>query len=571
MRQTEWSKEAIDKAFKSFPAFLYIVWKLIGLPPPTQIQIDIAKYLQTRYATRRIIEAFRGEGKSFITCAYAVWRLWRDVNLKVLIVSASGDRADANARFIKKIIKVVPFLSHLLPDKDQLDTQNVFDVAGALPDASPSVKSVGITGQITGTRAGLLISDDVEIPKNSATQKQREKLSEAVKEYDAIIVPDGEILYLGTPQTEDSLYNKLEERGYITRIWPVEVPQLDKLDDYIHDGENRLAPMIQQMMKDKRYGEPTDPNRFTQKEISERRLSYGKAGFQLQFMLNTSLGDMEKYPLRCANLIVTPLDLRESSNKWSWVNSTSNLLSDLPCVGMKGDAYYAPLSRSEKTTPYTGCIMNIDPSGRGKDETAYCILKFLSGYLFLFEVDGMLDGYSDMSITRLAQRARYFGVNEVVIESNFGDGMFTKLLQPIFKKFHPCALTEFKSTGMKEKRIIDTIEPVLALHRLIVNESVITADFQRYQSAPDYSLFYQMTRICDERNALVHDDRLDCLAQGIQFFKSQMDITADDAPPVSDNWLEDAMQIGVIPSNIAKAASQHNGIAIANMEWLRHR
>lgn len=155
-----WTKEDIKKAQEQFWAFVYIVWKSISLPEPTPIQIDIARFLQDPPSDRVIIEGFRGVAKSFLTCAYSVWRLWRERQLKVLIVSASKDRADANARFIKQIIHTVDFLDEMIADKKQLDTQNLFDVGGAIPDISPSVKSVGITGQITGTRADILISDD---------------------------------------------------------------------------------------------------------------------------------------------------------------------------------------------------------------------------------------------------------------------------------------------------------------------------------------------------------------------------------------------------------------------------
>ncbi|WP_270994138.1 phage terminase large subunit, partial [Listeria seeligeri] len=95
-----------------------------------------------------------------------------------------------------------------------------FDVGPAQPDQSPSVKSVGINGQLTGSRADTIIADDIEVPKNSMTVVQREKLAELVKEFDAVLKPGGEIIYLGTPQTEESLYNKLPERGYVIRIWP---------------------------------------------------------------------------------------------------------------------------------------------------------------------------------------------------------------------------------------------------------------------------------------------------------------------------------------------------------------
>ena len=155
-----WSEQDIEKARQHFWAFVYIVWKSIGLPNPTPIQVDIAQYLQKPPSDRIVIQGFRGVAKSFLTCAYAVWRLWPNRDLKVLIISASRDRADDNARFIKSIIRTLPFLADMKADKSQLDTQNIFNVGGAQADISPSVKSVGITGQITGTRADLLISDD---------------------------------------------------------------------------------------------------------------------------------------------------------------------------------------------------------------------------------------------------------------------------------------------------------------------------------------------------------------------------------------------------------------------------
>lgn len=541
-----WSQKDIDKAKEYFWAFVYIVWKSIGLPKPTPIQVDIAQFLQNPPSDRVIIQGFRGVAKSFLTCAYAVWRLWSDRDLKVLIVSASSDRADANARFIKSIIHTIPFLEDMKADKTQLDTQNLFSVGGAKADISPSVKSVGITGQITGTRADLLISDDVEVPKNSGTQMQRDKLAEAVKEYDAILKPNGQIIYLGTPQNEASLYNTLQQRGYITRIWTVLYPESQvERDSY---GDN-LAPFIAQRYDsdpEKWAGKPTDPERFDDIEIAKRKLSYGRAGFALQFMLNTNLSDYEKYPLKVSDLIVEELDMHETSTKWSWANGIQQRLQDIPCVAMKGDMYYAPLSRSPETMPYTGTVMAIDPSGRGKDESAYAIMKSLNGYLFLMDVGGFEEGYSDLTLTKLAQLAKFWEVNEVVVEANFGDGMFTKVMTPIFSKIHPCAITEVKNTKQKELRIIDTLEPVLMRHKLIVNRSVIENDYRRYETNQAYSLIYQMTRMCRDKNAIAHDDRLDAVTMATSYWLDNMDVDSDRLPEVSEMELEDWINEGVL-------------------------
>ena len=519
----EWTEEQIAKAKEDFRVFIYMVWKMISLPDPTPIQYDIAHTLQDLPNDRFIIEGFRGVAKSFITCAYAVWTLWRDPQKKVEIVSASKDRADANAIFIKRIIYTLPFLAHLKARPDQRDQQNLFDVGPAVPDISPSIKSVGISGQLTGSRADLLIADDVEVANNSGTQTQRDKLNEAVKEFDAIIKPKGQIVYLGTPQNEMSLYNELQQRGYKCRIWTVLYPESLSEREFYGD---RLAKIIADKYDNNPElyaGKPTDPRRFDEEEIYKRRLSYGKAGFALQFMLNTNLSDQEKYPLKVQDLMIANLSLDEANLKWYWSNDRQLRINDLPCVALKGDYFYEPQGRSNEVFEYTGTVMAVDPSGRGKDETSYAVVKYLNGYLFVLEVGGTRDGYSDSTLRQLANKAKIYGVNEIVVEGNFGDGMFSQLFKPVLNDIHPCSVTEVKNYAQKEARIIDTLEPVMMRHKLIIHKQVIIDDYQVYENAPAYSLIYQMTRLSRDRGALAHDDRLDALCMAVAYWLAVMD------------------------------------------------
>lgn len=519
----EWTEEQIAKAKEDFRVFIYMVWKMISLPDPTPIQYDIAHTLQNLPNDRFIIEGFRGVAKSFITCAYAVWTLWRDPQKKVEIVSASKDRADANAIFIKRIIYTLPFLAHLKARPDQRDQQNLFDVGPAVPDISPSIKSVGISGQLTGSRADLLIADDVEVANNSGTQTQRDKLNEAVKEFDAIIKPKGQIVYLGTPQNEMSLYNELQQRGYRCRIWTVLYPESLSEREFYGD---RLAKIIADKYDNNPElyaGKPTDPRRFDEEEIYKRRLSYGKAGFALQFMLNTNLSDQEKYPLKVQDLMIANLSIDEANLKWYWSNDRQLRINDLPCVALKGDYFYEPQGRSNEVFEYTGTVMAVDPSGRGKDETSYAVVKYLNGYLFVLEVGGTREGYSDSTLRQLANKAKIYGVNEIVVEGNFGDGMFSQLFKPVLNDIHPCSVTEVKNYAQKEARIIDTLEPVMMRHKLIIHKQVILDDYQVYENAPAYSLIYQMTRLSRDRGALAHDDRLDALCMAVAYWLAVMD------------------------------------------------
>lgn len=532
----------------AFVFFLFVLWKALSLPVPTRCQIDMAKKLSAGDNRRFILQAFRGIGKSFITCAFVVWKLWNNPDLKFMIVSASKERADANSIFIKRIIDLMPQLQELKPKQGQRDAVISFDVGPAKPDHSPSVKSVGITGQLTGSRADILIADDVEVPNNSATQAARDRLSELVKEFDAILKPGGTIIYLGTPQNEMTLYRELEGRGYTTTIWPARYPRDRK--DWQSYGD-RLAPMLQAELEEDPesfYWRPTDEVRFDDTDLKERELSYGKAGFALQFMLNPNLSDAEKYPLKLRDLIVADLDPASSPMVYQWLPNPQNKREDVPNVGLIGDSYHTYQTVGSAFSSYTQKILVIDPSGRGKDETGYAVLYQLNGYIFAMEVGGMRGGYEDSTLEALAKIGRKWKVNEYVIEGNFGDGMYLELFKPVAARIHPAAVTEVKSKGQKELRICDVLEPIMGSHRLIVNAAAIVQD---YQSASDkdgvrnpiYSLFYQMTRISRERGALAHDDRLDALAIGVQFFVESMAKDANKGErEVTEEWLEEQME-----------------------------
>lgn len=516
------SPSAIEDRLKSdFRVFLYLIWKHLNLPDPTPLQYDIATYLQ-HGPKRSCVQAFRGVGKSWITSAFVLWTLYCDPETKILVVSASKERADAFSTFTLRLISEVPFLQHLKPKDEQRSSKIAFDVGPSSAAHAPSVKSVGITGQLTGSRANLIVSDDVEVPNNSATQQMRDKLSEQIKEYDAVLSPGGRIIYLGTPQTEDSIYGALPERGYQTRIWPALMPSDKERQQY----GDALALYINGL-KD-RAGSPTDPARFTEEDLLERQASYGKAGFSLQFMLNTQLSDIERYPLKVRDLLFMPCDPDRAPMKIGWGPDEDRRLNQLPNVAMNGDYMYAPMFvDKDNFMEYTGSVLAIDPSGRGADETGYAVVKMLNGYLFVTACGGLQGGYDDATLQQLSVIAKTHKVNHVIVEANFGDGMYTKLLSPVMAKVHNCMIEEVKHSTQKEKRIIDTIEPVMARHKLVIDPAVIEEDYrsaQRYEQAVRLpkQLIHQMTRVTTDRGSLKHDDRLDALAMAVGYWVEQM-------------------------------------------------
>ena len=509
----------MDKRLKNFKNFLYLCWKFLKLPEPTLIQYDIADYIQTK-ERRLVVEAFRGVGKSWITSAFVCHQLLLNPQKNILVVSASKSRADDFSTFTQRLVNEMPILQHLIPRDDQRHSKISFDVAPAIASHSPSVKSIGITGQLTGSRADLIIADDVESANNSQTQLMRDRLSETVKEFDAIIKPDvGRIIFLGTPQTEMSLYNTLEERGYKTKIWTALYPDKIQTVGYGH----KLSSIISDVTD--KEGKPTDPERFDDVDLMERLSSYGRSGFNLQFMLDTTMSDSNRYPLKLNDLIVASgcSTWKEAPAKIQWASGTEQLKGidpEIPNVGLKGDYFVAPMYTSPEYAPFEGVAMSIDPAGRGEDKTAYAVLKMLHGVLYLTDVGALEGGYSDSTLEELSSIAKRNKVNYVVIESNFGDGMATALLKPVMAKIHPCEIEEVRHNIQKEKRIIDTLEPIMNGHRLVVDEQLIKDDFKL---EPNHQLFRQLTRITKDRGALRHDDQIDALAIAANYWVERMD------------------------------------------------
>ena len=515
----------MDTRLTDFRNFLFLAWDHLRLPEPTRIQYDIAQYLQNG-PKRLCIQAFRGVGKSWITSAFVCHQLLMDPTKNILVVSASKQQADDFSTFTLRLIEEMEILRHLRPRENQRNSKIAFDVGPAPASHAPSVTSRGITGQITGSRADLIVADDVESLNNSMTQTMRDKLSESIKEFDAVLKPGGRVAYLGTPQTEFSIYTSLRERGYDLRIWPAKIPD-EKTRRNLGDS---LAPMIASDTSEP--GKPTDPQRFDEMDLAEREASYGRAGFALQFMLDTSLSDMDRYPLKLGDLVVMNLNDHEGPEKVIWSASPDLADKDLPNVGFNGDRYYRPMQVQGNWQPYTGSVMAIDPSGRGTDETAYAVVKMLNSQLFVLEAGGIRGGYEEDTLKKLSVIARRQSVNQIIIESNFGDGMFTALLKPVLAKIHPCTIEEVRHNIQKERRIIDTLEPVISSHRLVVDRKVIEKDYASTQDFPpekalQYQLMYQLSRITRLKGALVHDDRLDVLSMAVGYWVEQMGADRD--------------------------------------------
>jgi len=516
---------------QDFKLFLQALWAELGLPSPTRAQYAIADYLQNG-PKRLQVQAFRGVGKSWITGAFVLWTLFNDPERKVMIISASKERADNMSIFLQKLIIDTPWLSHLQPKSDDSRWSRIsFDV-NCSPHQAPSVKSVGITGQLTGSRADLMILDDVEVPGNSLTEFMREKLLQLCTEAESILTPknDSRIMYLGTPQTTFTIYRRLAERNYRPMVWPARYPRADKLNKY---GEVLAQDILEDIEQGVDEWAPTD-DRFTDEDLIEREASMGRSNFMLQFQLDTTLSDAQKFPLKMADLIVTSVNPTTAPENIIWCSDPSKVIRDAPTVGLPGDYFYSPMQLVGEWSSYDETICSVDPSGRGTDETAAAFLSQRNGLIYLHEMSAYRDGYSDSTLLDILSKCRTYGVTSLVIETNFGDGIVGELFKKhLINTNQNIDIEEVRANVRKEDRIIDSLEPVLNQHRLIVDRSVIDWDYASNKDSPAeerllYMLFYQMSRMCREKRAVKHDDRLDCLAQGVKYFTDALSISAQD-------------------------------------------
>ena len=479
-----------------------------------------------------MIQAQRGQAKTTITAVYAVWRLIHEPSTRILIVSSGDTMATEIANWVIQIIRNMDELACLRPDKSAGDRESVkaFDVHHVLkgPEKSPSIACMGITSNMQGKRADVLIADDIESSKNSATEVQRERLKHLTKDFTSIC-SNGDIIYLGTPQSIDSVYNSLASRGFDIRIWPGRFPTEDEIDNY----GAWLAPSIRSILeKDPSVqtggglladrGKPTDPALLDEDTLTKKEIDQGRAYFQLQHMLDTRLMDRDRFPLKPSNLIFmkvppnrVPIDIMHIQAPEYRVFTPPDFPVEVP--------FYRASGFGQEMGGFQGTYMHVDPAGGGAngDEIGWGVTKFSNGRVFLISAGGIRGGYEEETLKFFTQLAVKHKPDTIGVERNYGNGAFKNIWEPKLIREHACSIIETWETGQKELRIIDVLEPVIGSGKLVVDEAVLTEDMKyldRYSPSErtSYSMFYQMARITRDRNALVHDDRLDAVAGAVR-------------------------------------------------------
>ena len=496
-----------------FRNFMYVAMKYLGMGEPTRLQYAMAYRLQHGPEAFQL-QAGRGAGKSVLTSMFTAWLILRDPNTVVMVLSATGNKSTEFISMTRNCIALVPMMKHLVPGPNTKDSAFGFNVeARTRVGQDLSIFARGISGQITGSHADWVVLDDVEIEGNASTAEAREKLLHKVWEIEQIRNVGGGIRILGTPQSSESIYKKMRE-AYPCHKFPAVMPDPD-IPGQMQDCDSFIDELRGEGLG---IGKATQPERFDDELLASRLLKVGPMLYSLHYNLDTSLADADKFPLRLKDLVVMDLDKDVHPEKIVWSSKAAKI--DYQQWGLSGDVISEPMYVSPEYKNYQQTIMTIDPSGRGSDETAIVVASGGHGYIFIHEIIGLEGGYELPWLKKIAKVVNeYPNLNLIRYEENFGDGMFGNLLRPVIGELCPrCPGIEgYRVHGMKEDRIIKSLEPVMGAHRLVMDHRAIKAEKTQRQ----------ITRLYNERGALSHDDRVDALAATVEYFEESLGMDVD--------------------------------------------
>jgi len=512
------SNEALEDNFIYFYTYAFAH---LGLPRPSKAQYEIALFLLDTSNPHRLIMAMRGLSKSLSSQIYVVWRLLNNPDEHILVMSAGSTRAKNYSQFVQKLLKILPVTKHMAPRHNiERTSGESFDVAGSTASDAPSVYAVGAKTQVTGFRATLVVYDDIE----TAQTVESAVMSEAIDTYameaqNLLMSGHDESVTLCTPHSMSSIYvNWIDEKGFVPLVIPARYPE----NDLSYFGG--LAPYIKEAIKEhpELIGKAVD-ERLNDDFLTSKEQRIGKSKFKLQYQLDVSDADDLRYPLKLSDFIVDNVDDDHAPLKMTYSSMPDNILYQKH-NGFAKDKLYTPAYRSPEMAEYDYRIMSIDTAGKGKDEIGITILYHLNTRIFVKKIIGIAGGYEDEVMENIANLCKIHRIETLVPEDNYGDGAFSKMLEPHVTRISPDTEIEgIKVTGQKEVRIIETLEPIMNQHRIVVDKEVFEHDL----NAPsrNYSFTHQLAKITKERDSLTHDDRLDSLANGVSFL---LDKISDD-------------------------------------------
>jgi hypothetical protein len=437
-----------------------------------------------------LLEAARGWTKSTITVIYASYLFWCDPNHQLICVHKIEPEAKKFASALRRLFLVLPWLGHLNPKllgyPHFLNRTDSFNVGARweFADQNPSVFAVGIGGTATGHRADTVIFDDIETRKNARTETRRDDLVENVAEYDYICRENARRIFLGTPQTRFTVYNRLPgieiDADYrpVQEITPTEhleqlkcsrmlVPGLDSNDQSTFPEIKSTEQLHKERGRDKNRPNPT---------------------FRLQVMLDTSDVDLDQMPLATSKFARRVFE-----------TSPDFIACIDPNRGRGGDEM--AIAVGTVLLPFQGIIADLDAETHGRH------------IMYVRHIEGLNDTFG-RQLSAVLRVLQAFRIRTVYVESNlvqkadYQSQFPTRLSEAALDAGIDTRVESIWSTGNKLDRILDTMQPPLETGEIAVHPDV----FSDPRTAEQFSMF-RPDELPPEH---IGDDRADACSMLIQ-------------------------------------------------------
>jgi predicted phage terminase large subunit-like protein len=164
--------------------------------------------------SRALVELPRDHGKSFQVCGRVLWELGRDPALRVKIVCATDAVAAERCRFLRDTIAHNPRLRQVFPCllPGEPWGADAFSIPRPAEAIGPSVAAFGIGAGRTGTRADLLVCDDVVDVRSLHSKAERDRVADYfTNNLMNLLEPDGRFWGVFTPWHVDDLNARLKK------------------------------------------------------------------------------------------------------------------------------------------------------------------------------------------------------------------------------------------------------------------------------------------------------------------------------------------------------------------------
>lgn len=461
MRSKKFDVRAAD--FKLFTA----LWNQYQKQRTPDIHLRICEWLEGAWIsgdTHLLLMAFRSCGKSTLVGLFAAWLLYRKPELRIMVLAADSALAGKMVRNVKRIIERHPLTGHLRPKNADQWAGDRFTVKRAMEFRDPSMLALGITSNMTGSRADVIICDDVEVPNTCDTADKRENLRERLSETSYILVPGGTQLYVGTPHSYYSIYADAP-RAEIGEVSP-----------FLANYKRLKLPILAN------NSQSVWPERFSERDIERIRIASGPHKFESQMML------------RPVNIADGRLDVE----LLRWYDGALDYTPEIKTLFINGrkmvgaSAYWDPAFGSAKGDNSVLAVVFTDEDGNFYlHHVEYIKISKGSGCIGVekagnaVSVESASGGQSPVhqdeasaQCAIVAEIAGRLHLPSLVLETN-GIGRFLPsiLRNMLVQKHVPCRVQELAQSQNKDQRILEGFDALLAARRLYVHHSVRKTPF----------------------------------------------------------------------------------------------